>query len=282
MKKHKVILARKTAEDRKACAAFLGELGFTDIIEAGDGKQAKTFLQKKKDVALLVCGDDLAEMSGPALLAWMRKKSKKFKQTPVLILGDNPEKIEPESVNSRTSMFLTVPFNVEELQTCIDTLLPGLLPGILQAVPKEKTKEKKGEQGALSKMLFEKGVGPGEERKQEETEQNGSQISLLQEEIRLLKTELKDTKDKLAGHQETYSALFRNGLELLKQDQFFDAAGFFNVLLLFEPENIKALNNMAVIYFEMAMEEKARKSLERILEIDPDNALAKENLSIFE
>lgn len=44
MKKHKVILARKTAEDRKACAALLGELGFTDIIEAGDGKQAKTFL----------------------------------------------------------------------------------------------------------------------------------------------------------------------------------------------------------------------------------------------
>ena len=278
MKKHKVILARKTAEDRKACAALLGELGFTDIIEAGDGKQAKTFLQRQKEVALLVCGDDLAEMSGPALLAWMRKKSKKFKQTPVLILGDHPEKIEPESVNSRASMFLASPFSVEELQTCIDKLLPGLLPVILQAVPKEK----KGEQGALGKMLFEKGVSPGEERKQKETEQNGSQISLLQEEIRLLQTELKDTKDKLAGHQETYSTLFRNGLELLKQDQLVDAAGFFNALLIFEPENIKALNNMAVIYFEMAMEEKARESLKRILEIDPDNTLAKENLSIFE
>jgi response regulator RpfG family c-di-GMP phosphodiesterase len=274
MKKHKVILARKTAEDRKAFTALLGELGFTDIIEAGNGKQAKTFLQKKKDVALLICSDDLAEMSGPALLAWMRKKSKKFRQTPVLMLGENPEKIEQEFVNSKTSMFLTSPFSVEELQTCIDKLLPG----ILQAVPKEK----KGEQGALSKMLFEKGVGPGEERKQKETERNGSQISLLQEEICLLQTELKDTKNKLAGHQETYSTLFRNGLELLKQDQLFDAAGFFNALLIFEPENIKALNNMAVIYFEMAMEEQARESLERILEIDPDNALAKENLSIFE
>ena len=68
-------------------------------------------------------------------------------------------------------------------------------------------------------------------------------------------------------------------MQHLKDEQLFEAAGCFNAVLAFDAKNLKALNNLAVIYFAMDMREQAKKTLEVILEIDPNNQLARENLA---
>ncbi|RLC00185.1 MAG: methyltransferase, partial [Deltaproteobacteria bacterium] len=69
------------------------------------------------------------------------------------------------------------------------------------------------------------------------------------------------------------------GVQSLKNGDLFEAAGFFNAVLASEPDHIKALNNLAVIYYEMDMSDKAKSILEKILAIDPDNDIARENLA---
>ncbi len=136
---------------------------------------------------------------------------------------------------------------------------------------------KTGERGSLSQLLFEKGVVPKNQTFPVITS-NTEEVDKLEEEITALKLQLTNKEQELDAHKCTIDSLFTQGVELLKSEQLFEAAVFFNALLIFNPDNLKALNNLAVIYFEMDMTEKAQETLKSILKIDPDNKLARENL----
>lgn len=75
--------------------------------------------------------------------------------------------------------------------------------------------------------------------------------------------------------------LFNKAIDCLKNDNHIDAAGFLQAVLLHEPDNIKAMNNLAIVYFELDLPQKARHILTKILVIDPENKIAKNNIKLL-
>lgn len=143
---------------------------------------------------------------------------------------------------------------------------------------KARDEAKNKEQISLSQLLFEKGVqsqmdmDPELFKKMAETQKKLEQENFaLQERAGVLEAQLSlfNTKREV---------LFKDGVQYLKDERLFEAAGLFNAVLAFEPDNLKALNNLAVIYYEMELFEKAKSTLEKILELDGENKIAKENL----
>ena len=60
------------------------------------------------------------------------------------------------------------------------------------------------------------------------------------------------------------------------------AANTYYALLQYQPENIDAMNNLAIIYIRLGQTGKAESLWKRILEIDPDDEAAKANLRKLE
>ena len=58
--------------------------------------------------------------------------------------------------------------------------------------------------------------------------------------------------------------------------------GFLQAVLIPEPGNIKAMNNLAVVYFELGYEARAFKTLDAVLKKEPDNKTALKNLAVLE
>jgi len=88
--------------------------------------------------------------------------------------------------------------------------------------------------------------------------------------------------------KETYDFLDKDELELFKTGLDFDERGdypmasFYYILTLKKnPKNIKALINLGIMYYEFNMEERAIQTFQKVLEIEPDNDIAKENLKII-
>ena len=126
---------------------------------------------------------------------------------------------------------------------------------------------------SLKQLLFEKGLP--------DTEIAQNQEKLLEHNLQL-QAELSGVKKQLASLHAASEELFTQGVLLLKEERLFEAAGNFNAVLVLDQDNLKALNNLAVIYFEMEMNDLAKETLEKIVTIDPKNEIAKENLAILE
>ncbi len=134
---------------------------------------------------------------------------------------------------------------------------------------------------SLKKMLFDKGVNP-DSVAAERLSKLAADYDILSAEHEKLQKKLSRQEERLCSYEGMADRLFKDGVARLRNDDFFEAAGLFNAVLILEPENLKALNNLAVVYSEMVLPEKARATLERILEIEPDNKIARENLAILE
>ena len=167
--------------------------------------------------------------------------------------------------------------------------------GETRSTKQDETKKctKTSEQISLSQLLFEKGVHSQtsietelsreqiEKQKQLEKENSDlrGKVAALERQLSELEMQLSELKTQLSEIDAKIAALFKQGVQFLKNESFFDAAGCFNAVLAFEPDNMKALNNLAVIYYEMEMIDKARSTFEQILKFDPENKIAMENLS---
>ncbi|WP_456434219.1 tetratricopeptide repeat protein [Thermosulfuriphilus sp.] len=75
--------------------------------------------------------------------------------------------------------------------------------------------------------------------------------------------------------------LFQRGLQYLKKGDFLLAAANLLAATILEPEDPKAWNNLAVAYFSLGRPEEARRALKRVLQIDPENQIARENLALL-
>ncbi|MBF0397458.1 MAG: hypothetical protein HQK78_11840 [Desulfobacterales bacterium] len=81
--------------------------------------------------------------------------------------------------------------------------------------------------------------------------------------------------------KEMASSLFKKAVYELKNENPIDAIGFLQAVLIYEPNNIKAMINLGVTYAELGFKEKAIQTIENVLQIDPDNTTAKTNLEIL-
>ncbi len=135
---------------------------------------------------------------------------------------------------------------------------------------------------SLKKLLFEKGVNQADQASDAQlAQQLADDFAVLKGKYETRGKELKEIKKELRGLKNSAQGLFKQGVICLKKGELFDSAGYFNAVLALEPENLKALNNLAVIYNEMEMFEKARAILEKILAIEPDNEIAGRNLELL-
>ena len=72
--------------------------------------------------------------------------------------------------------------------------------------------------------------------------------------------------------------LFGTGLQSLKRGDYVVAAAHFLAVTLLEPRHIKALNNLGVSWFYLRKPDEALKAFEQVLNIDPENETAKNNI----
>lgn len=75
--------------------------------------------------------------------------------------------------------------------------------------------------------------------------------------------------------------LFHHGVDALKTGQPCCAERLFKVLLTLDPDHLKAKLNLSVAFSKQGDQEGAATILEKVLEQDPENTIAKRNLRVL-
>ncbi|QTA88029.1 tetratricopeptide repeat protein [Desulfonema magnum] len=156
----------------------------------------------------------------------------------------------------------------------------------------------------LGDLLVQKGI------ENVETAPYEARIKYLEQENKNLEQKNKDISEKLASlkavmeqkndvlseelaHQKSLiqkmeqekigaaDSLFKRAVQELKEENYIDAMGMLQAHMIYEPENTKAMINLAVAYAELDYHDRAKKMLHNVLEHDPDNETAKKNLAIL-
>ena len=76
--------------------------------------------------------------------------------------------------------------------------------------------------------------------------------------------------------------LFNEGVYSLKEKDFIEALGLFRAVLVLEPLNFKAMNNLALTMHYLGFKEKAVFVLKELLKMQPEHKTAVENIRIIE
>lgn len=111
----KILLVEDAGVMRQMELKTLNSLGFTNVIQAENGKKAVEHLQNDSKVELIISDWNMPEMDGFELLKWVRSNDS-TKDIPFLMATGRGEKKEIESASSAgVSSFISKPFNNAEL-----------------------------------------------------------------------------------------------------------------------------------------------------------------------
>lgn len=75
--------------------------------------------------------------------------------------------------------------------------------------------------------------------------------------------------------------IFQKGVKLLKERDFLLAAAHFLAVSIICPDHVKTWNNLGIAYFHLGRVSQAKEAFEKALSLEPENTLAKENLSLL-
>ncbi len=106
----------------------------------------------------------------------------------------------------------------------------------------------------------------------------------LKELIRLNSTTIvEETESKIKLENDfLYSEVYLNSIDALKKGNLMEALEGFSAIVFFDNENLKALINLGVIYYELGIIDYAKNKFKKVLELDPNNKIAKQNLDLLE
>ena len=140
--------------------------------------------------------------------------------------------------------------------------------------------------GMTLKQLFDKkGISLGAEKLIARIRDLENEIVVLKENEKKYSEELnhlkKITQEKPKDNPLSAEKLFQSAVNALKNDDPADAMGFLQALLLIEPGNIKAKTNLGVVYAQLGYEHRAMEMFRQVLEQDPGNQTAQNNLDIL-
>lgn len=127
----------------------------------------------------------------------------------------------------------------------------------------------------LGELLLQKGI------ENAETAPYEARIKYLVQEIRILEQEKEFLEEELSRQKESVQTLFEQAVQELKKENYIDAMGNLRAFLIYEPENTKAMINLAVAYSELGYHDRAKMSLHDVITREPDNEIAKRNLAIL-
>jgi two-component system chemotaxis response regulator CheY len=122
----KVLLIDDSSTMRKIQKRVLETMGITDIVEAGNGKEALERLQEHhNDFNFVLCDINMPEMNGMETLKAIRANPDTVK-LPVIMCTSVAEKGQVmEAIKAGATNYLVKPFQPEDLQNKINLVLGG-------------------------------------------------------------------------------------------------------------------------------------------------------------
>jgi chemotaxis signal transduction protein/DNA-binding NarL/FixJ family response regulator/ABC-type nitrate/sulfonate/bicarbonate transport system substrate-binding protein len=115
----KILLVEDTPIMRRMEIKILKQLGYEEILEAGDGKEAIEKLQTQPDIRLVISDWNMPIMDGFELLLWIRS-TEPFSKLPFLMASGHADKkyVNKAMANGASGM-VTKPFSPDELKMVI-------------------------------------------------------------------------------------------------------------------------------------------------------------------
>ncbi len=121
----KVMLVDDSRTIRNIQKNVLGQLGHTEILEAGDGLEALKLLETDTPDLMLVDWN-MPNMDGITLVRKVRETNKK---TPIIMCTTEAQKDRViEAIKAGVNNYVVKPFNVESLSEKIDQTMAKLQP----------------------------------------------------------------------------------------------------------------------------------------------------------
>ena len=118
----KILIADDFPTMRRIVKTLLRQNGYSNFIEAEDGEEAYSMLQKTSDVEFIVSDWNMPKMTGLEFLKTVRNDSK-FKHLPFLMVTAEAEKENIiEAVKAGVSNYVVKPFTGQTLKEKMDKI----------------------------------------------------------------------------------------------------------------------------------------------------------------
>lgn len=143
----KILLVEDAATMRQMEKKVLNSLNFSNILEAGDGKEAIEKLKQIPDIALVISDWNMPNMDGYELLLWCRQNHSNTALPFLMATGRGEKKEAMKAKEAGVSSFISKPFNAAELQKKIDEAL-----GLVLVDKEKKIERPKAELTAEGKL----------------------------------------------------------------------------------------------------------------------------------
>lgn len=119
--KMKVLIVDDFATMRRIVRNVLKQIGFTNMVEADNGKAALKVLKKEK-IDLIMCDWNMPEMPGIDLLKAI-KSDNEFKNIPfVMVTAEAQKENIIEAVKAGVSSYIVKPFTAETVSEKLNTI----------------------------------------------------------------------------------------------------------------------------------------------------------------
>ena len=118
----KILLVEDAATMRKMEAKILNQVGFENIVEAADGKEAIEKLQGEDDIGLIISDWAMPNMDGYELLTWVRGEER-CREIPFLMAtGHGDKEYVAKAKEGGANGVVAKPFTPDELKVLIDEI----------------------------------------------------------------------------------------------------------------------------------------------------------------
>jgi len=120
----KILAVDDSPTMRRIILNTLKRAGFTDVIEASDGKDAMAKM-KVEDVNFVITDWNMPEMDGLTLVTTLRSMDE-FKKLPILMVTTRSVKDDiVEAMKAGVNSYIVKPFTPDTLKAKIDQILAG-------------------------------------------------------------------------------------------------------------------------------------------------------------
>lgn len=121
-KRISIMVVDDLASMRMQIRGLLRQMGFQDVTEARDGKEAMGLLERKK-IDFIISDWNMPESDGMDLLRYVRNNEKHEKLPFLMVTGQSEKKNVIEAVQAKVSNYIVKPFTPDSLEMKMRAIL---------------------------------------------------------------------------------------------------------------------------------------------------------------
>lgn len=121
----KALIVDDQTSIRQVLATHMGSLGFKNIAQRKDGKEALEYLENNQ-THLVISDFNMPEMDGLALLKAVRANPDIAKTAFIILTGEAKAELVKEAISSGVNNFLAKPYTVAKLKEAIEKVFGPL------------------------------------------------------------------------------------------------------------------------------------------------------------